>query len=173
LLGEQIVVRSPLPLEQVHDRLAAEVDVERDPFVVFLDTGTDRDSDFVGRIRATSFSIRRRRRLMGPHRGANPRAQGALARLPDGGTVITASFPRDVWQRILLIPVVVLAVPYIVNERDAVFRIVELVLLAAIVVFGVAPGGLGKRQIRELLEEVATPRDAWRPYAGRADAEPR
>jgi hypothetical protein len=168
-LGEQLVIRSPLPLEQVHDRLGLEVDPEKDFLVVFSDPGTDRDRDFVGHIRSMSFSIRRRRRLLGPHRGANPRAHGSLTPLPDGGTVITAWFPRDVWQRILLIPVVAVAILYILGERGAVFRGVELVLLIAIVLLGVAPGGLGKRQIRELLEDVATPRDEWRPYAGRAE----
>jgi hypothetical protein len=167
-------VRSPLSLEQVHDRLADEVDPERDFFVLLSDGASDRDRDFVGQIRPTTFSIRRRRRLLGPHRGANPRARGSLARSPDGGTVISASFPRDVWQRILLVPVVLVATAYIIATSDPNYRAVEVALLIAIVLMGVAPGGLGKRQIRELLEDVAEPKapsEPWQPYARRDRAD--
>lgn len=165
-MGEQIVVRSPLSLEQVHDRLVGEVDPES-WFGVIWDRGTARDCDFVGQIRPSSFSIRRRRRL--EVTTANPLVLGSLARLPTGGTVITGWFPRDVLQRIIGLPVVVLGIAYVPHERDVALQIAEVVLLVAIVLVLVAPGGLGKRQVRELLEELATPRETWRPYERRAE----
>jgi hypothetical protein len=158
-----------MPIGQVHDRLAAEVDPEGSLLGAFWDRGTARNSDFVGHIRPTSFSIRRRRRLLGPYSGANPRAWGSLARLPDGGTLITASFPRDVWQRLLALPVVALALPVILAERDLSFQVVELILLVLIVIAVLSVGGLGKRRIRELLENVATTDESWRPYERRAE----
>jgi hypothetical protein len=168
-LGEQLVIRSSMPVGQVHDRLTAEVDPEGTFLGAFWDRATERNSDFVGQIGPTSFSIRRRRRLLGPNASANPRARGSLASLPDGGTLITASFPRDIWQRILAAPFVALAVPVVWSEPDLVFRFVELILLILIVLAVVSVGGLGKRQIRELLEEVATPIESWRPYARRTE----
>jgi hypothetical protein len=114
-----------MPVGQVHDRLAAEVDPEGKFLGAFWDRGTEGNSDFVGQIRPTSFSIRRRRRFLGPYRGANPRAWGSFARLPDGGTLIAASFPRDVWQRVLAIVVIAPAIPAVINERDAGFRVVS------------------------------------------------
>lgn len=70
----------------------------------------------------------------------------------------------------LLVPVVFVAVAFIVATNDPNYRAVEVLLLIALVLIGVAPGGLGKRQIRELLEDVAKPKtssEPWRPYAGR------
>lgn len=157
-----------MSLDQVHDRLAVEVDRESWLGVIW-DRGTARDCDFVSQIRPSSLSIRRRRRLLGPHRGANPLVLGSLARLPTGGTLITGWFPRDVLQRIIAVPVVALGIAYVPNERDVVPQIAEVVLLVAIVLVLVAPGGLGKRQVRELLEELATPRETWRPYERRAE----
>jgi hypothetical protein len=158
-----------MPIGQIHDRLAAEVDPEATFLGAFWDRGTERDRDFVGQIRPASFSIRRRRRLLGPYSGANTRAWGSLARLPDGGTLITASFPRDAWQRLLVLPVVALTIPAILSEGDAGFRVVEIILLIFIVFAVLSVGGLGKRQIRELLEDVATPDESWRPYGRRAE----
>jgi hypothetical protein len=100
---------------------------------------------------------------------ANPLVLGSLARLPTGGTLITGWFPRDVLQRIIGVPVVALGIASVPNERDVALQIVEVVLLAAIVLALVAPGGLGKRPVRELLEQFATPRETWRPYDRRAE----
>jgi len=163
-------VQSPLSLDEVRARLAAEVDPEGKILGPLWDRRTDRDRDFVGQVGPTSFSIRRRRRFWGPHRGANPRAWGTLESSADGGTLITATFPRDIWQRMLLVPVVFVAIAFIVATNDPNYRAVELVLLIALVLIGVAPGGLGKRQVRELLEDIARPTtssEPWRPYAGR------
>jgi hypothetical protein len=174
VLGERITIQSPLPLDEVRARLADEVEPEGRILGPVWDRRTDRDRDFVGQVSSTSFSIRRRRRLLGPHRGANPRAWGTFERSPDSGTLITATFPRDIWQRILLVPVVLVAVAYIIATSDPTYRAVEVALLVAIVLIGVAPGGLGKRQIRELLEDVATPKapsEPWRPYAARDRAD--
>jgi hypothetical protein len=158
-----------MPVVQVHDRLAAEVDPEGTFLGAFWDRRTERDRDFVGHIRPLSFSIRRRRRLLGPVSGMNPRAWGSLARLPEGGTLITAWFPRDVWQRVVAIPIVALAVPVILTDQDLSFQVVALVLLVLIVLAVVSAGGLGKRRIRDLLENVATPDGSWRPYQGRTE----
>jgi len=105
--------------------------------------------------------------------GANPRAWGTLESSADGGTLITATFPRDIWQRILLVPVVFVAIAFIVGTNDPNYRAVELFLLIALVLIGLAPGGLGKRQVRELLQDIAKPTTSsqpWRPYAGRDGA---
>ena len=101
--------------------------------------------------------------------GANPLVLGSLARLPTGGTLITGWFPRDALLRIIGLPVVALGIASVPNERDLALQIVEVVLLLAIVLVIVAPGGLGKRPVRELLEELATPRETWRPYGRRAE----
>ena len=66
-------------------------------------------------------------------------------------------------------PVVALALPYVISERDPGFRLAAIVLLVAIILVVITAGGLGNRQIRELLEEVAKPAQTWRPYGKRPE----
>ena len=56
--------------------------------------------------------------------------------------------------------------PWILSVGDTGYAVAATVLYLLALVLTVTPGGVGKKQLREALEEAVAVRTAWKPYGG-------
>jgi hypothetical protein len=151
------VLFSPLSSEEVRERLRGLLTPEVD--------GGPPECD--GAVHESDFRLRRRPGWLGPTATYHwrPVLRGTF-RSTENGTLIQGSFPFDIVERIGFVAFSAILIPWILSVREPGYAVAASVLFLLALVLTFSPGGLGKRQLREALEEAIAVRKPWKPYEG-------